>query len=257
MSAYQTIAFEVTNGIATLALARPERLNALIPLMTEEASDALDRLAASGARVLLITGQGRAFCSGADLQQGIPEDAGRVLETHYNPFLEKLMSLPTPVITAVNGAAAGAGCALALAGDFVIAARSAYFLLAFANIGLVPDFGATWLTPWLAGKARATEMMMLGERVSAEKAEAWGMIYKVTDDASLLIEARALAQRLAEGPTRAYGLMRAAIRASLEGTLDETLKIERENQKIAGGTADFREGVAAFLEKRRPKFEGR
>ncbi|NJO31914.1 MAG: 2-(1,2-epoxy-1,2-dihydrophenyl)acetyl-CoA isomerase [Rhodospirillales bacterium] len=253
---YKTISFVVSEGVATLTLRRPGRLNALIPAMTDEANDALDRLDSERARVLLVTGEGRGFCSGADLQAGLAADAGEVLEQHYNPFCERLAALQVPIVSAVNGVAAGAGCSLALAGDFVLAARSAYFLLAFANIGLVPDVGATWLVTRLVGRARATEMMILGERVPAEAAEAWGLIYRAVDDEALMSEARTLALRLATGPTRAYSLIRNAIRASYDGTFSDTLALERSNQRLAGDSADFKEGVDAFLNKRKARFTG-
>lgn len=168
--------------------------------------------------------------------------------------MRKLAGLPLPVVTAVQGAAAGAGCSLALLGDFVVAARSAYFLLAFVNIGLVPDAGATRLVANGVGRARALEMMLLGERVSADKAECWGLIHKVTDDANLESEARALARRLANGPTEAIGMIRRAVFDALEGTFDESLLIERNNQRRAGQSAAFREGVLAFHEKRVARF---
>ena len=256
MQSYETIRADLTDGVATLTLARPGRLNALIPPVIAEATDAIERFLLAGARVLVITGEGRAFSSGADLHDGLPDDVGEVLEVHVNPFLERLYDLPIPVVSAVNGLAAGAGCGLALAADFVIAARSAYFLLAFVNVGLVPDFGATWILPRLVGKARASEMMMLGERVSAEKAEAWGMIYKSVEDASLTSESWTLAKRLANGPTRAYGMIRKALRRSYDGTFSETIAIERSNQRDAGRTADYREGISAFLAKRAATFTG-
>jgi 2-(1,2-epoxy-1,2-dihydrophenyl)acetyl-CoA isomerase len=180
-----------------------------------------------------------------------------VLETHFNPLLERLFALPIPFITAVNGPAAGAGCSYALAGDIVIAGRSAYFLQAFVNIGLVPDVGSTWLLPRLAGRARAQAMMMLGERIPAEQALDWGMVYKVVDDADLMTEARAVATKLAKGPTKAYALIRQGIRACMDSTLTEGLMVERRNQLHAGRTADFAEGVMAFLQKRPANFQGK
>jgi 2-(1,2-epoxy-1,2-dihydrophenyl)acetyl-CoA isomerase len=167
-----------------------------------------------------------------------------------------MAALEVPIVTAVNGAAVGAGCSIALAGDIVVAAHSAYFLQAFINIGLVPDGGATWMLPRLAGKARALAMMMLGERVSAEQAESWGMIFRAVPDEQLLPLALRYAERLAQGPTKAYTLIRQGIRKSLESTLSETLKLERINQKVAGQTADFAEGVAAFRAKRPARFTG-
>lgn len=256
---YEYITLQQDQGIATLTLDRPAALNALKPGMLTEISHALDRVRdEQTARVLLLTGAGRAFCSGADLASGeLPEDVGSLLETHYNPLLERLMALPMPVVSAVNGPAVGAGCSLALAADIVIAARSAYFLLAFVNIGLVPDLGATWLLPRLAGRARAQAMMMLGERIPADQAEHWGMIYKVVDDAALATETQALVSRLANGPTRTYALIRQALRTALESSLTETLRVERANQLVSGRNDDFREGVAAFVARRPARFQGR
>lgn len=255
---YEHILFEQADGVATLTLNRPASLNALRIELLAEMIHAVDSVSdASTARALLITGAGRAFCAGADLSGSFPTDAGAPLDSHYNPLIERLMALPVPVVTAVNGPAAGAGCSLALLGDIVLAARSAYFLQAFVNIGLVPDAGSTWLLPRLAGRARAQAMMMLGERIPAEQAETWGLIYKAVDDDALATESRALATRLANGPTRAYGMIRQALRRSLECSLTDSLRIERENQRRAGRTADFKEGVAAFLARRPADFKGK
>jgi 2-(1,2-epoxy-1,2-dihydrophenyl)acetyl-CoA isomerase len=263
--AYTTIEFDETDGVATLTLNRPAALNALTTELMSELIDAVDRVRDQAtARCLLLTGSGRAFCSGADLASGpigaggsgLP-DAGHRLETHFNPLLERLFALPIPFITAVNGPAAGAGCSFALAGDIVVASESAYFLQAFVNIGLVPDVGATWLLPRLAGRARAQAMMMLGEKIPAATARDWGMIWQVVPDADLPATAQALAARLAAGPTRAYGLIRQGIRDCLDTSLTEALAIERRNQRAAGRTADVAEGVAAFLQKRPAAFTGR
>jgi 2-(1,2-epoxy-1,2-dihydrophenyl)acetyl-CoA isomerase len=263
---YEYIRFDIAEGVARLVLNRPQTLNAVHRPMLDEVLHAFDRLRTGGeARVLLFTGAGRAFCSGADLSPDAWDgksvaapsvDAGRILETHLNPIIEQWYELPVPIVTAVNGAAAGAGCSLALAGDIVIAGRSAYFLQAFINIGLVPDVGSTWLLPRLAGRARAQAMMMLGERIGAQAALDWGMIYEVVDDGQLMGRAESLCRKLAKGPTQAYRLLRQGIRACLDSTLSEGLLVERRNQRLAGLTDDYREGVAAFVEKRAPNFKG-
>ena len=247
-------------AVATITLARPDSLNALNGAMVDELRRAVESLDGSGARCLLITGEGRGFSSGADLAAsgggGFPEDAGQALEKLFNPLVEALFALPIPVVTAVNGPAAGAGCSLALAADIVIAARSAYFLQAFINIGLIPDAGATWLLPRLAGRARAMEMMMLGERIPAEKALEWGMIARVVEDQDLAEEAVVLATSLAQGPTVALGLIRQLARDSAHLSLSDALGAERLAQREAGGTEDFRAAVVAFLQKRQPQFRG-
>jgi len=265
--AYEHILLDEEAGVATLTINRPQMLNALHVGVIGEMIHAVDRLRDEGtARVLLLTGSGRGFSSGADLAGGGagggpvgsgPIDAGLVLETHFNPLMERLFALPIPVITAVNGVAAGAGCSYALSGDIVIAARSAYFLQAFVNIGLVPDVGSTWLLPRLVGKARAQAMMMLGERIPAETAEDWGMIWKCVDDDQLMPTAREIAAKFAKGPTRSYALIRQGIRGCMDASLTEGLMIERRHQLHAGRTEDFMEGVGAFLQKRPAAFKGK
>jgi 2-(1,2-epoxy-1,2-dihydrophenyl)acetyl-CoA isomerase len=258
---FEMIRLDIAAGIATLTLDRPEKLNSAPPQMFDEIAGALDRL--SGARVLLITGAGRAFCAGADLERRADDGASSAgnwaygaLTRHYCPTLVKLSKLGIPVICAVNGPAAGIGCSLALAGDFVIAGKSAYFLQAFINVGLVADGGASWALPRLVGKARATEMMMLGERIPAEKATDWGLIYKCVEDADLLTEARCLGARLADGPTTALGIIRQNLASSLETDYASALEREAEGQRVAGDTADAAEGKNAFRERRKPRFKG-
>jgi 2-(1,2-epoxy-1,2-dihydrophenyl)acetyl-CoA isomerase len=258
--AYEHVRLEYSAAaVATLTIARPERLNALSSQTVDELRAAVEEVGRSDSRCLLLTGEGRGFSSGADLASsgGLPEDAGQALEKHFNPLVEALFALPIPVVAAVNGPAAGAGCSLALAADIVIAARSAYFLQAFVNIGLIPDAGATWLLPRLAGRARAMEMMLLGERIPAERAAEWGMISRVVDDEHLASEAVLLATSLAQGPTVALGLIRQLARNAGHLPLSDALAAERVAQKTAGESADFKTAVIAFLQKQQPKFEGK
>ena len=257
---YEYIRFDLSaTGVATLTLNRPDSLNALNSAMLDEMRAAVESLPGSGARALLLAGEGRGFSSGADLASGggLPDDVGAALEAHFNPLIEALFACPLPVVAAVNGPCAGAGCSLALAADIVIAGRSAYFLQAFINIGLIPDAGATWLLPRLAGRARAMEMMMLGERIPAEKAAEWGLISRVVEDDDLAAEGAALAARLAAGPTIAYGLLRQLARNAEQASLAEALNAERIAQREAGRTQDFRKAVFAFLQKQKPEFDGR
>ncbi len=259
---YETITLDISDQIATITLNRPDRLNACSLDMADEITNALMSL--GDARCLVLTGAGKGFCSGADLQaRGSGSISGGdgsylALTRHYNPMMMNLARLNMPIICAVNGPAAGVGCSIGLCGDFVLAARDkGYFLQAFVNIGLVPDGGASWMLPRLVGKARATEMMMLGEKISAEKAENWGLIYKAVDDAALLDEARALALRLANGPTQAYATMRRNILVAMENSYSEQLLAEAEGQRIAGSSADAMEGGMAFLQKRKAEFKGK
>ncbi|MDT0508121.1 enoyl-CoA hydratase-related protein [Novosphingobium sp. MMS21-SN21R] len=258
---FETILAERIGNVLKITLNRPERLNACPPNMAQDISNALGER--GDARAILITGQGRAFCSGADLAaKGERSIAGGLgaysaLTQAYNPLMLTLARLPLPVVTAVNGPAAGIGCSIALAGDFVLAGRSAYFMQAFVNIGLVPDGGSSWMLARLVGKARATEMMMLGEKIGAEKAERWGLIYKAVDDAVLQDEALALATRLANGPTVALGVMRQNLAKALEAEYASSLQIEAEGQWTAGDSADAAEGGSSFLEKRKPVFTGK
>jgi 2-(1,2-epoxy-1,2-dihydrophenyl)acetyl-CoA isomerase len=265
---YSHILWHEEAGVATLTINRPDRLNSLNTEVIGEMIDAVDTIRDGGstARCLVLTGAGRGFSSGADLSASGgaggavangPIDAGRVLETHFNVLLERLMALPVPFVTAVNGPAAGAGCSYALAGDIIVAARSAYFLQAFVNIGLVPDVGSTWMLPRMVGRTRASRMMLLGERIPAEQAFEWGMISELVDDADLLPRTIEIARKLAAGPTRAYTLIRQGIRECLDKPLTEALMVERRNQLHAGRTADFAEGVMAFVGKRPAVFQGR
>jgi len=254
---HTTVVYEIEDKVATLRLNGPERLNALAHATIHELDAAVDKAVADGARALIFTGTGRAFSSGGDLI-GRPDltDVGKPLEVLWNPLAERLLHLPIPVISAVNGLAAGAAVSLAFMADFVIAERSAYFTLAFSKMGLIQDFGATWLLTRLIGRQRATEMLMLSERVSAEKAEQWGMIYRLVEDGSSLSEARQLARKLAHGPTVAYALIKKVILTTLDEGLTQSLSAERVAQREAGATHDFSEALTAFREKRPTQFTG-
>jgi 2-(1,2-epoxy-1,2-dihydrophenyl)acetyl-CoA isomerase len=259
---YETILFKVDGGIARLTLNRPDKLNSFNVRMHEEVRQALESLTRSAARVLVLTGAGRGFCAGQDLADravapgahGI--DLGDSIEKYYKPLVLTLQRLPLPVIAAVNGVAAGAGANIALACDLVIAARSASFVQAFSRLGLVPDSGGTWTLPRLVGNARALGLTLLGEKLSAEKAAAWGMIWQCVDDAELSATVDALAQQLAVAPTRGLAATKAAVRAAWSHTLEEQLDLERDAQRELGRSADYAEGVAAFTEKRSPNFRG-
>lgn len=256
---YQTIQFALDDGVAKITLNRPDRLNAFTPEMHRELKDALAR-AAQDARAVLLTGAGRGFCAGQDLSQrrgnDVP-DLGATIHDLYNPLIRAMRALEMPIVAAVNGVAAGAGMSLALASDIALAARSATFLQAFVKVGLVPDSGSTYFLPRLAGIARARALAMLGEKITAEEAASWGLIWKVVDDDQLLAEALQLARHLATQPTRALALIKRAFNATLTNHLDAQLDLERDLQRIAGMTDDYREGVAAFFEKRPPRFVGR
>lgn len=264
MRGYETINLTIDDGVARLKFNRPDALNALSRPLLDEIISALDRLRDGGeARVLVLSGSGKGFSSGADLsvQSSLAGatafDAGAVLERYYNPLMERLFALPIPVVAAVHGAVVGAGCMLALAADIIVAQRSTYFLQAFVNVGLVPDAGSMWLLPRLIGRTRALSMMMLGERVAAAQALEWGMISELVEDGALGTRTDEIAAKLAKGPTRSYALIRQGVRAALEQPLTCALQIEREAQRQAGSSSDFREGVAAFREKRRAVFTGK
>ncbi|MES2337605.1 MAG: enoyl-CoA hydratase-related protein [Pseudomonadota bacterium] len=258
---YESILTERRGDVLVITLNRPDRLNAMTPAAFAEIGDALADL--DGARAVLIASTGRAFCSGADVAGGSMQAADPAQATYdaltrqYNPALQQIADLAVPVVTAVRGPAAGIGCSLALAGDFCVTGETAYFLQAFVNIALVPDGGSSWMLPRLIGRARALEMVMLGERIPAAKALDWGMIHSVVADDALDDTAFALAQRLAAGPTVALGLMRRGMAYALESTLPQAMQREAEDQRTARGTADSLEGGMAFLGKRKPVFHGR
>ena len=260
---FNAILLDIAAGVATITLNRPDKLNCFTGEMHADLKQAMQIIQAErSVRALMITGAGRGFCAGQDLSErmmgdGETADVGSSLEKHYNPLLKQLRALPYPVICAVNGVAAGAGCNLVLACDIVIAAKSASFIQVFSRIGLIPDAGGTYTLPRLVGTARAMAAAMLAEKVSAEQAEQWGMIWKCVDDAQLMMQANALARQLAGQATRALGLTKRAIYASATHTFDQQLDLERDLQREAAKSEDFREGVTAFKEKRPAKFTGR
>jgi 2-(1,2-epoxy-1,2-dihydrophenyl)acetyl-CoA isomerase len=258
-----TVLFEVAEGAATVTLNRPDKLNAFNEAMHQELAQAFDRIEADPTiRAVLLTGAGRAFCAGQDLGDRVmgdgdsPPDLGDTLDRLYNPLVRRICRLERPVVCAVNGVAAGAGANLALNCDIVLAARFAQFIEPFCKLGLVPDAGGTHILPRLVGAARARGLAMLGERLAAEQAETWGLIWRVVDDDRLMDEATALARHLARQPTRGLGLIKRALLASADNSLDAQLDLERDLQREAGRTEDYREGVAAFIAKRPPKFKG-
>jgi 2-(1,2-epoxy-1,2-dihydrophenyl)acetyl-CoA isomerase len=253
-----SILISLEAGVQTITLNRPDKLNAFLPEMHQELRRALEQaLDDEAIRAVLLTGAGRAFCAGQDLSQrkvdpgAAPIDLSVSLGSYYNPLVRRLRELPKPVVCAVNGVAAGAGANIALACDVVLAARSASFVQSFARLGLVPDSGGTWFLPRLVGPARAMGLALLAEPLSAENAERWGLIWKAVDDAQLMSEATALARKLAAGPTKGYGLIKRALHASQGNSLDAQLDLERDLQREAGFSEDYRKGVAAFLEKKK------
>ena len=263
MADYARLEVVREGAVACIRLADPDRLNALGAVMVAELARAIDAVAEDAeVRAVLLTGAGRAFCSGANLGEapgmGVDgaADIGARLDTAYNPLMRRVASFPKPIVSAVNGAAAGIGASLALMGDLIVAAESAYFLQAFVGIGLVPDGGASWLLPRSLGKARAMELTLLGERLPAPRALEWGLINRCVPDAELKAQPLALAHRLAEGPASA-GLIRQLIWRGADQDLSAQLDAERDAQRAAGATADFAEGVAAFQAKRPPRFTGR
>src|SRR3989441_3642442 len=251
-------------GVLSVTLNRPDRLNAFNPEMHKLLRQALEQARDdAGIRALLISGAGRGFCAGQDLSErkvgdrAAPIDLSVSLGSNYNPLVRRMRELPKPIVCAVNGVAAGAGANIALACDIVLAARSASFVQSFSKLGLVPDSGGTFFLPRLVGSARAMGLALLGEKLSAEDAERWGLIWKAVDDDKLLAEANALARALAAGPTKGYGLVKRAIYASAGNSLEAQLDLERDLQRDAGFSADYREGVSAFMEKREPRYQGK
>lgn len=259
-----TILLQIADGVALITLNRPDKLNAFTEAMHGELAHAFDRIELDRAiRAVVLTGAGRGFCAGQDLGDRVmgegddPVDLGETLDRLYNPLIRRLQKLERPVIAAVNGVAAGAGANLALACDLVVAARSAKFIQAFCRLGLVPDSGGTFFLPRLVGSGRAMGLALLGEPLPAEQAEEWGLIWRAVDDDRLMEEAGALALHLAVQPTRGLGLIKRAIHAAAHHSLDQQLDLERDLQREAGHTEDYREGVAAFMEKRPAAFKGR
>lgn len=262
---FETLLLEQRDGVDILTLNRPDALNSFSDKMADEFRAVLDGLMDGqlSGRALLITGAGRGFCAGADLigsinpnDPAMAKDVGIVLERHYNQIIKTLQALPVPVVAAVNGPCAGAGMSLAMACDIIIAGRSAAFVQAFVNISLVPDAGSSYFLPRLVGKARAARMMMLGEKIGAEEAERWGLVSAVVDDDKLMDEAMRIAAKLAAGPTQALAMTRDLLTRSADNSLSEQLDLEREYQKRAGRLDDFKEGVDAFINKRKPSFKG-
>ncbi len=259
-----TIDFKIDQGLAILTLNRPEKLNSFNTEMFADIRSAFKQIRAnSRVRCLLITGAGRGFCAGQDLGDRAVSPSGKApnlshsVENNYNPLVRAIAGLEMPVVCAVNGVAAGAGSSIALGCDIVFAARSASFIQSFSKIGLIPDSGGTWLLPRLAGRARAMGLALLGEKISAEQAEQWGLIWRCVDDEKLMDTAMETGYHLATQPTKGLSLIKRAMAVSSTHTLDQQLDLERDFMGIAGETQDYQEGVAAFLEKRSPSFSGK
>jgi len=261
---FKHVTLEFDGPVGILKLDHQEVMNAVSLDMLGGLGEALDEVEEKRAQVrcLVMTGAGRAFCTGANLQgrnnqKPGKSGAGAALETAFHPFLRRLRSLHCPLVTSVNGPAAGAGMSFALMGDMILCARSAYFLQAFRRIGLVPDCGSTWLLPRLVGRARSVELSLMGERLPAEKALEWGLVNRVYDDAALMDETMKLARELADGPTIALSLIRRLYWESSDNSFEDQLDLEQQMQRRAGAAEDFKEGVTAFLEKRPAKFKGK
>ena len=258
---YEQIVQSSADGVARITLNRPDRLNSFTRQMHAEVREALAAVAAdTTARVLVLTGAGRGFCAGQDLSDravspgDAPVDLGESIERDYLPLVQGLRALPMPVVCAVNGVAAGAGANVALACDIVVAARSASFIQAFCRIGLVPDSGGTWFLPRLVGTARAAGLALLGDKLPAEQAASWGLIWECVDDAELAPAVERIAAQLAQASPRGLAAIKRALQAGAGNTLDAQLALERDLQRELGFGTDYREGVAAFLEKRAPRF---
>lgn len=261
--AYGKIELERDGDVAIIRLNDPATLNAVTLQTIEEIDSALTEITGS-ARAMVLTGAGRAFCSGANLTGGMgvgqksdgPPDAGSSLESHINPLMVRLRDVPFPWVSAIKGSAAGVGCSFALAADIVVAGESAFFLQAFARIGLVPDGGSSWLLAKAIGRQRAMEMMLLGERIPAAKALEWGMVNRVVPDDDVMASALTLAKQLASGPTKSLAMIRRMAWSASDASFEDAMKTERNNQREAGRTADHREGVVAFIQKRPANFTG-
>ncbi|WP_323739542.1 2-(1,2-epoxy-1,2-dihydrophenyl)acetyl-CoA isomerase PaaG [Acinetobacter oleivorans] len=261
---YQNIIAEEKNGVGYLTFNRPKALNSFNVDMHREVAEVLNLWTKNpDVRCVVISGEGRGFCAGQDLGDRVVDpnaeapDLGYSIETYYNPLIKTIVNMPKPVICAVNGVAAGAGANIALACDLVIAAKSANFVQAFCRLGLVPDSAGTWFLPRAVGHARAMGLTLLGDKLSAETAKEWGMIWDVVEDAELKTKVTELAERLAKQPTFGLSLIKKAIHQSSNNTFDEQVLLERDLQRIAGRSEDYREGVQAFMNKREPNFKGR
>jgi len=263
MGSDHSILTSIENGVHTITLNRPDKLNSFNAEMSAAFLQAIIRAEDEDVRAVLLTGSGRAFCAGQDLgdrdprKMTEPPDLGKTIEQNYNPVVRRIRNLEKPIVCAVNGVAAGAGANIALACDIVLAAKSAKFIQAFAKIGLIPDSGGTWSLTRLAGEARAKGLALTAEPLKAETAEQWGLIWRAVDDESLMTDANELALRFAKGPTTGLGMIKQAIQTASIQSLDEQLDLERDLQRKAGRTADYAEGVTAFLDKREPRFQGR